>query len=356
MCGRRRAAGRGCSADPRPTRASRPRSTVRRCWCRSAARICATTTSRCSAPRRSTSAASRCATAARCAGRVSTATSSRSASCATPTLEWSPAGDPRCPRRAGVPRTASPRTPHPPTQRRRRRRFARGRIVRRRGAGPREPHRPRCPRPVRGARLGNRGPGRVVRGAVHNSVEGRPLEQPGESALVERARHGDQSAYGELVTRYQAVAARVAYVITASAADAEDVAQDAFVKAYYALDRFREGAPFRPWLLRIVANEAKNRKVAAGRRPTVELTAAADRASSETALSPEDAAVAADLRSGLLAAMSKLREDDRLALTYRYFFDLSEAEMAEALGVARGTVKSRLSRAMGRLREGYADA
>ena len=187
-------------------------------------------------------------------------------------------------------------------------------------------------------------------------MEGRPLEQPGESALVERARRGDHNAYGELVTRYQAVAARVAYVITASAADAEDVAQDAFVKAYYALDRFREGAPFRPWLLRIVANEAKNRRVAAGRRPTVALTAAADRASGETALSPEDAAVAADLRSGLLAAIARLREEDRLALTYRYFFELSEGEMAAALGVARGTVKSRLHRAMGRLREVYADA
>ena len=173
---------------------------------------------------------------------------------------------------------------------------------------------------------------------------------------MERARRGDQGAYGELVVRYQAVAGRVAYVITSSAADAEDVTQDAFVKAYYALERFREGAPFRPWLLRIVANEAKNRRVAAGRRPTVELGAAADRASGETALSPEDAAVAADLRRGLLAAINRLREEDRLALTYRYFFDLSEIEMAEVLGVARGTVKSRLSRAMGRLREVYADA
>jgi len=187
-------------------------------------------------------------------------------------------------------------------------------------------------------------------------VEGRPLEQPGESVLVERARRGDQDAYGELVTRYRSLAARVAYVITASAADADDVAQDAFVKAYYALDRFREGAPFRPWLLRIVANEAKNRKVSAVRRPTVELSAAADRASGETALSPEDAAVAADLRAGLVAAINRLRPDDRLVLAYRYFFDLSESEMADALGIARGTVKSRLSRAMERLREVYADA
>jgi len=187
-------------------------------------------------------------------------------------------------------------------------------------------------------------------------VEGRPLEQPGESVLVERARRGDQDAYGELVTRYQALAARVAYVITASSSEAEDVTQDAFVKAYYALDRFREGAPFRPWLLRIVANEAKNRRAAAGRRPTVELSAAADRASGETALSPEDAAVAADLRTRLLLAVKGLRDDDRLVLTYRYFLDLSEAEMAAALGVARGTVKSRLSRALGRLREVYARA
>ena len=174
--------------------------------------------------------------------------------------------------------------------------------------------------------------------------------------LVERARRGDQDAYGELVTRFQPLAARVAYVITASSAEAEDATQEAFVKAYYALDRFREGAPFRPWLLRIVANEAKNRRAAAGRRPTVELTAAADRASGETARSPEDAAVAADLRAGLVAAIDRLREDDRLVLSYRYFLDLSESEMAAALGVARGTVKSRLSRAMSRLREVYAGA
>jgi len=88
----------------------------------------------------------------------------------------------------------------------------------------------------------------------------------------------------------------------------------------------------------------------------VELGVAADRASGETALSPEDAAVAADLRTRLLLAVKGLRDDDRLVLTYRYFLDLSEAEMAAALGVARGTVKSRLSRALGRLREVYARA
>jgi len=178
-------------------------------------------------------------------------------------------------------------------------------------------------------------------------VEGRPTE---DAVLVERSRNGDHDAYAELVTRYQAIAARTAYVITGTAADAEDVAQDAFVKAYYALDRFRTGAPFRPWLLRIVANEAINRRKAAGRRPTVGLSIALDRASGDTALSPEASALARERREVVLEALRRMREEDRLVIAYRYFFELSEVEMADALGVARGTVKSRLSRALARLR------
>lgn len=183
---------------------------------------------------------------------------------------------------------------------------------------------------------------------ARDPLEGRPTE---EAELVERARHGDEDAYGELVTRYQALAARTAYVITGDGADADEAAQEAFVKAYFALDRFRAGAPFRPWLLRIVANEAINRRKAAGRRLTVGLRVVGDRPSADTALSPEGAALAAERRRVVAAALRRLREDDRLVIAYRYFFDLSEVEMAEALGVARGTVKSRLSRAMGRLRE-----
>ena len=172
-----------------------------------------------------------------------------------------------------------------------------------------------------------------------------------DAELVDRAQHGDTDAYGELVRRYQAVATRTAYVITGAAADAEDAAQDGFAKAYFALHRFRPGAPFRPWLLRIVANEAKNRRKAAGRRPTVDLSVAEDRPSGDTALSPEAAALASERRESVLAALRKLREEDRLVIAYRYFLELSEAEMADALGVARGTVKSRLSRALARLRE-----
>lgn len=180
-------------------------------------------------------------------------------------------------------------------------------------------------------------------------MEDRPLE---ESDFVDRARQGDVSAYEALVQRYQEIAFRTAYVITRDAADAEDVVQEAFVKAYYALARFQAGAPFRPWLLRIVANEARNRRVASHRRASLTLHIAEESSAEESAPSPEVAALAAEQRMTLVKAMDALREEDRLVITYRYFLDLSEAEMAEALGCARGTVKSRLSRALGRLRHG----
>jgi RNA polymerase sigma factor (sigma-70 family) len=151
------------------------------------------------------------------------------------------------------------------------------------------------------------------------------------------------------VRRHQRIAVRTAYVV-GGAADAEDVAQTAFLKAYIALGRFRQGAPFRPWLLRIVANEARNRRRWASRRPELELTEAHDRPAAAIP-TPEEEAEAADRRRRLLTAVNGLRRGDREVIAYRYFLDLSEAEMAEMMDVAPGTVKSRLARALTRLRE-----
>ena len=169
-----------------------------------------------------------------------------------------------------------------------------------------------------------------------------------DAELAQRAQRGDVASYEELVRRHQEITFRVAYLVTHDAAEAEDAAQDAFVKAYAALDRFRPGAPFRPWLLRIVANEARNRRRAAGRRTHQELHLAELVPSAEP--EPEAAALAAEQRRELLHALNQMREEERLILTYRYFLECSEAEIAEALGCARGTVKSRLSRALHRLR------
>ncbi len=180
-------------------------------------------------------------------------------------------------------------------------------------------------------------------------MEGRPLDDL-ESGLVERARRGDTAAYGELVRRYQPLAFRVAFVIVGSAEEAEDAAQEGFVRAYNALGSFRDGSPLRPWLLTIVANAARSRRAAAARHPTLALSAAADRPSDDAAQLPEAAALAAELQRELLRAVHALRGDDQQVIVCRYFLNLTEAETAEVLGCPRGTVKSRLSRALQRLR------
>jgi RNA polymerase sigma factor (sigma-70 family) len=178
-------------------------------------------------------------------------------------------------------------------------------------------------------------------------VEGRPLT---DADLIEQARHGEVDAYEELVRRYETLAFRTAYLITRDADEAHDAAQEAFLRAWDALPRFRAGAEPRPWLLRIVANAARNRRRRSGRQAALALRMAQDRPPDGAAPSPEAAVLAEERRRDLLAAMDRLREDDRLVIAYRWLMELSEAEMAAALDCPRGTVKSRLSRAMERLR------
>ncbi len=162
-------------------------------------------------------------------------------------------------------------------------------------------------------------------------------------------------AYESLVRRYQDLAYRTAYLITGSTADADDAAQEGLVKAWYALARFRSGAPFRPWLLTIVANEARNRRRSGRRQDGLALRVAEVRPSGDAAPSPEAAALADERRRTLLAAVGRLPERDRQVIAARFFLELSEAETASALGCRRGTVKSRVSRALGRLRLALAD-
>lgn len=150
---------------------------------------------------------------------------------------------------------------------------------------------------------------------------------------------------------YQDIAFRTACVFARDAADAEEAAQDGFVKAYRALGRFREGAPFRPWLLRIVANEARNRRRAAGRRAGLWLRAAAQEVSGGAAPSPEATVLSAERRDRLVVALAGLREDDQAVLGCRFLAGLTEQETAAALGLRHGTVKSRTARALARLRE-----
>lgn len=174
-----------------------------------------------------------------------------------------------------------------------------------------------------------------------------------ERKLVERAKRGDGRAYETQVRQYQELAFRTAFLITNDAGDAddaEDATQSAFLKAYLHPSRFRTNAPFRPWILQIVANEAKNARRSHQRHllRRSDGASAADLATTDS--SPELRLIAREWSAWLVEHINALSEDDRLVIYSRYALDLTEAEMAGVLGCARGTVKSRLHRAIGRLR------
>jgi RNA polymerase sigma-70 factor (ECF subfamily) len=170
---------------------------------------------------------------------------------------------------------------------------------------------------------------------------------PDDGDLVRRARDGDHDAYASLVRRHQGVALHVA-TLAGGAADAEDATQEAFVRAHRALGRFDASRPFRPWLLAIVANEARSRARSGERAARLLERAAA--APPAPAASAEEAALARVGAQVLVEALRHLPPADQEVLCLRFALDLGEAETAAALGCRRGTVKSRTSRALARLR------
>jgi len=171
-----------------------------------------------------------------------------------------------------------------------------------------------------------------------------------EQEAIARALRGDAQAFGALVERYQEVAFRAAYLIVRDAQAAEDVAQDGFIRAHRELRRFRQGEPFRPWLLRIVTNLALNEVRARGRRVGLAGRIGA-LARPSVAPAPAEGVEAAEEQSAVARAINELPPDDRVVLYLRYFLELPEREIAVAIGRPPGTVKSRLHRAGGRLRE-----
>lgn len=182
---------------------------------------------------------------------------------------------------------------------------------------------------------------------VKDSVEGRPLD---ERELIASAQNGDTRAFEQLVRNHQGIALRVAYLVIRNPAEAEDVTQDAFIKAYRSLNRFRSGAPFRPWLLRIVRNEALNRVRSARRRDRLAVQAATDPVSGDAAPSPETLVLTEEEHRRLLGIVDDLPERYRSVIVHRYLLGMSENETSVILGVPPGTVKSRTSRALERLR------
>lgn len=170
-----------------------------------------------------------------------------------------------------------------------------------------------------------------------------------EAQALDRAIEGDATAFGELVERHQEAAFRAAYLIVRDGALAEDVTQEAFIRAYRALRTFRRGEPFRPWMLRITTNVAINELRARSRRAGLlsRFAMLAPRAD----VAPEPSMAEGERSATLALAINELPLDDRVVLYLRYFLELPEREIATAIGRPTGTVKSRLHRASKRLRE-----
>jgi len=169
--------------------------------------------------------------------------------------------------------------------------------------------------------------------------------------VLASVRSGERGAFAGLVRQYTPVAHATA-VLMGAGADADDVVQEAFVKAYRGLGGFREGAPFRPWLLRIVANETRNLHRSTRRRRLreheVDQFVAAFPALRDA--DPAERAISRERQELLRRELLRLPAPQRLVLICRYLLDLDETETAAVLGIARGTVKSRTHRAVGRLR------
>lgn len=167
----------------------------------------------------------------------------------------------------------------------------------------------------------------------------------GEPDLISRATAGDKVAFEALLGPIVAPAARLAYAMLQDRAEAEDVVQEAGVKAWRKLGSFRPGADFKPWFLAIVANQCRMvRRTSWWSVLRLERTPA-DRSGSET-----NSVLSMDLRRALLA----LPSGQRAAIALHFYLDLPLDEVAEVLGVSVAGVKSRINRALKRMRPALA--
>jgi RNA polymerase sigma-70 factor (ECF subfamily) len=174
----------------------------------------------------------------------------------------------------------------------------------------------------------------------------------GDLSLVRRVQAGDRSAYDLLVLKYQHKVVKLVMRYTRNPADAEDIAQEAFIKAYRALPQFRGDSAFYTWLYRIAINTAKNALVARGRNPVSLHIDAHDDEDGPDLLNrlrdpdtPEGLALTDEIRATVNAAIDALPEDLRTAIVLRELEGLSYEEIAAAMECPIGTVRSRIFRA-----------
>jgi RNA polymerase sigma-70 factor (ECF subfamily) len=171
---------------------------------------------------------------------------------------------------------------------------------------------------------------------------------PGDDALVASAQKGSEAAFAEIVRRYQRAVYRVAWALTRNDADADDLAQEAFVRAWGAIGRFNVGQPLYPWLARITTNLAYSLFRHRKRRPETPIEPLLE-AGRQFGVDddPADHAVKNERDENLRACFAQLTPEHQSVLALRVVQDLSYDEIARALNVPVGTVMSRLARARG---------
>lgn len=180
-----------------------------------------------------------------------------------------------------------------------------------------------------------------------NRVAERPAAATEDTSLIQQALRQDTLAWEQLIRRYQEPVFRLAYLLLGDAAEADDVAQETFIRAYLHLGQFDASRPLRPWLLQITANLARNRHRSLSRYwEALRRLWQSQLNEDET----DDLALAQQQAQTLWRAVRQLRREYQETVYLRYFLELSEAEVAETLRIAPGTVKSRLHRAIKQLR------
>jgi RNA polymerase sigma-70 factor (ECF subfamily) len=180
----------------------------------------------------------------------------------------------------------------------------------------------------------------------------RDLTGRGEAALIRDAKRGSEEALEELFRRHWPRAHRAAYLVVHDAAGAEDIAQESFLAAIRALDRFDRRRPFGPWLHRITVNRAIDWSRARRLRGEVARSAPDDDRGESTARSASSAEPphGERLSDEVLAALAALEPDHRAVIVLRYVLDYTPGEIGAMLGIPRGTVNSRMRRGLDRLR------
>lgn len=175
-----------------------------------------------------------------------------------------------------------------------------------------------------------------------------------DSDVISRAAGGDPSAFEALVERHRSMVYRVAYQFAGNHYDAEDIAQEVFIKVYRSLDRFRQDAQLSSWMYRIVMNaciDHRRRHTAAGAAPFGEEAEQKMLNTVEETPGPEDRAYAGELGQVLELEIGRLPRGQRIVFVMRHHQGMKLCEIAEALGLAEGTVKRQLHAAVHRLRQ-----